>query len=115
MLPNPHPSLNRVNKIELFILNYGHLDMAVKLMGQLQSCFVNVTVLSAWCATDDYGKHSSVPIVRRPSTDFYSALWNEVVNRSEAAIVGVVTGDVEIPDVPFVSGGRKVRRVALEK
>ncbi len=94
--------LNSVNSIEVFILNYGHLDKAVQLMHQLQSCLVNVTILSAECATDDCGKHNSSSIVRRPGTDFYSALWNEVVKRSDAAIVGLVTGDVEIPDVQLL-------------
>ena len=91
-----------MNNIEVFILNYGHLDSAVQLMDKLQSCLVSVTVLSAECATDDYGKHSNVPIVRRPSTDFYSALWNAVVVRSKAEIVGIITGDVAVPDVELL-------------
>ena len=88
-----------MSNIEVFILNYGHLDKAVKLMNRLQSCLVDVNILSAECATDDYGKHNSSSLVRRPGTDFYSALWNELVSRSEAPIVGIITGDVEVPDV----------------
>lgn len=102
MPPNLYSSGNCVNSIEVFIINYGHLDKAVTLVEQLQSCLVEVTILSAECATDDCGKPSNVKIVRRPSTDFYSALWNEVVSRSKAPIVGIITGDVEVPDVQFL-------------
>jgi len=88
--------------MELFILNYAHLNNAAKLFAQLQRCSISATLLSATSALDDYGKHSNVPIVCRPSTDFYSALWNEVISRSEAAIVGIITGDVEVPDVELL-------------
>lgn len=88
--------------MEVFILNYGHLDNAVGLASNFGSCRVKATILCAECPSDDYGKHRSAPIVRRPSTDYYAALWNQVVERNESDIVGIMTGDVEIPDVPLL-------------
>jgi hypothetical protein len=88
--------------MEVFILNYGHLDNAADLAINFEGCRVKVTILCAECPADDYGKHRSAPIIRRPSTDFYADLWNEVVRRTESEIVGILTGDVEIPDVPLL-------------
>lgn len=64
--------------MEVFILNYGHLDNAADLAINFEGCRVKVTILCAECPADDYGKHRSAPIIRRPSTDFYADLWNEV-------------------------------------
>ena len=89
-------------KMEMFILNYGHLDNAAKLVAQLQRCSVKVKVLSAECDTDDHAKHRGIPIIRRPGTDFYSGLWNEVLKWSKDPIVGIMTGDVEVPDVALL-------------
>lgn len=85
--------------VEVFILNYGYLDRAAKTAAQLRDAGIGrVEILCAECPKDDYAKHALETIVRRPSSDYYSHLWNVAVRRSKAPIFGIITADAELPD-----------------
>lgn len=88
--------------MQVFVFNYGHLSNAAKLTTRLHKQSIVATLLSAECVGDAFDSYSNIRIFPRPSTDFYSALWNEVIASSTAEIVGVITGDVEVPDVQLL-------------
>lgn len=85
--------------VEVFILNYGYLDRAAKTASQLRAAGVRrVEILCADCPKDNYSAYPNEVIIRRPSTDFYSHLWNVAIRRSKAPIFGIITADAELPD-----------------